>query len=159
MSTFAENLRRYREAAGLTAKDLASQIGIKYSTYSNYENQGREPNYDTLREIAAALHVSIDDLLSYQVDRLERWQGRFDGENIGYMEENGHWLLVDGSDGTTSRKAVYTKKGLIQLLEYAERLAGKQLAPVETGLICNTLRAALTQKIALEETQKKPPAK
>ena len=158
MSTFAENLRRYREAAGLTAKDLAAQIGIKYSTYSNYENQGREPNYDTLREIAAALHVSIDDLLDYQVDRLERWNGRLDGEDIGYIEEKGHWLLIDGNDGTTSRHATYTKKELIQLLEYAERLADNQLAPVKRGLICNTLRAALTQKIALEKAQKNLPA-
>lgn len=155
---FQENLRRYREGLGLTAKDFAKKAGIGYNTYVNYENAGVEPKFETLIKIAAALHVSIDELLDYQVDKLARWQSQLDGENIGFIEESGLMLLIDGSDGTTCRHATYTKKELIQLLEYAERLADNQLAPVKRGLICNTLRAALTQKIALEETQKKLPA-
>lgn len=65
MSTFQENLKKYREVLNINAKDFAALIGVNYSTYSNYENQGREPKYDTLCRIATALHVSIDDLLGH----------------------------------------------------------------------------------------------
>ena len=73
MSTFQENLKKYRERLGITAKDFAAQIGTPYTTYTAYENQGREPKFDTLCKIAAALHVSIDDLLGYKVDQVDYW--------------------------------------------------------------------------------------
>ena len=64
--SFQENLRKYREAAGFTqSKDFASKIGIPYSTYTGYENQGREPKYDLLCKIATALGVTTDELLGY----------------------------------------------------------------------------------------------
>lgn len=73
MSAFQDNLRLYREKLGINAKDFAAQVGVKYTTYINYETQGREPRYDILIKIAAALHVSIDDLLGYQPDKVEYW--------------------------------------------------------------------------------------
>ena len=62
---FQENLRRYREATRLTAKDFAKKAGIGYNTYVNYENSGVEPKYDTLIKLAAALNVTTDQLLGY----------------------------------------------------------------------------------------------
>ena len=69
--SFKENLRQYRETTGLTAKDFATLIGIKYSTYISYEAAGKEPKYDTLQKIAAALHVSIDELLGYKQNKAD----------------------------------------------------------------------------------------
>ena len=63
---FKENLKQYREGLGITAKDFARQIGVRYTTYVNYENVGTEPKYETLIKIATALHVSIDDLLGFK---------------------------------------------------------------------------------------------
>lgn len=61
---FSENLRRYRIAAGWrSAKEFAAALGVPYTTYAPYENAQREPRFDTLCKIAAALHVSIDVLL------------------------------------------------------------------------------------------------
>lgn len=82
MSKFQENLRAYREKSGITAKGFAAEIGINYTTYTAYENQGREPKYDTLIKIAAALHVSIDDLLGYTVDEWEKSKTLL--ANLGY---------------------------------------------------------------------------
>ncbi len=95
MSKFQENLKKYREMLGISAKDFAAQIGIKYSTFSNYENQGREPKYDTLCIIAAALHVSIDDLLGYTPDRLAYWVSYFQkiGLPIQYREDRQEIIL------------------------------------------------------------------
>ncbi|WP_303841626.1 helix-turn-helix domain-containing protein [Selenomonas ruminantium] len=75
--SFQDNLRQYREKAGINAKDFAAQLGIKYTTYTAYENQGREPKYDVLCKIAAALHVSIDELMDYKPDRLQYWLDKF----------------------------------------------------------------------------------
>lgn len=81
---FNENLKRYRENTGCTAKEFAKIIDLPYTTYISYENQGREPKYDTLKKIASTLHVSIDDLLGYdpgQIDDLE--------EELAFCKNNG----------------------------------------------------------------------
>jgi len=65
--TFAERLRVAREAAGISGKELATSAGVKYHTYMSYENRGREPKQETLIKIAAALNVSIDELLGYSI--------------------------------------------------------------------------------------------
>jgi transcriptional regulator with XRE-family HTH domain len=69
--TFAERLREVRKSKGMTAKDMASKLNINYTTYANYENQGREPKYDLLCKIAAVLHVSIDELLGYTAEEAD----------------------------------------------------------------------------------------
>lgn len=62
---FKENLRYYREKAGLTAKELASKLGISYTTYLNYENIASEPRYSMLLKICHILGKSPNDLLGY----------------------------------------------------------------------------------------------
>ena len=64
MSSFKDNLKYMREQAGYKqAKDFAKEIGIPYTTYLGYENQGREPKYDLLCKIATALNCTTDELL------------------------------------------------------------------------------------------------
>lgn len=89
MSVFSDNLRRYREAAGYSqAKDFAAALGVKYSTYIGYEAQGREPKYDILCKIAAALHVSTDELLGHTQP----------GEAIAALERLGFQCIPAGND-------------------------------------------------------------
>lgn len=65
--SFKENLRYYREKAGFKlAKDFARALDISYSTYKGYENQRREPKYQTLCKIADLLNVSTDELLGHE---------------------------------------------------------------------------------------------
>lgn len=94
--TFQENLRHYREKAGYAqAKDFAAAIGVKYSTYIGYENQGREPKYDTLRRIAEALNVSIDTLLGFSgVDRYEEYRQLLERSGCEVREGAGLVLVV-----------------------------------------------------------------
>ena len=65
---FSKNLKRFRKNAGYTAKELAQKLELPYTTYAAYENQDREPKFDTLMKIAAALHVSIDELIGYTLN-------------------------------------------------------------------------------------------
>lgn len=70
--SFQENLRKYREQAGYTqAKEFASKIGVPYSTYAGYENQGREPKYELLIKIATILGITIDELIGYNPNEFE----------------------------------------------------------------------------------------
>lgn len=62
---FKENLRYYRKKAGLTSKEMASKLGIRYTTYLNYENLTSEPRYSMLLEICRILGQSPNDLLGY----------------------------------------------------------------------------------------------
>lgn len=55
-------IRTERVKQGYTQKELARLAGIPYSTYSNYENNNREPSAEALCKIASALNVSVDSL-------------------------------------------------------------------------------------------------
>jgi len=60
---FRERLRNARENLNISQKQMADMLGIAVTTYRNYENTSREPNYDILVNIANVLGVSIDYLL------------------------------------------------------------------------------------------------
>ena len=58
------NIKRIRKQKNISQKDMAKKLNMPYSTYSNYENNNREPNAATLRKIADILNVDISDLLN-----------------------------------------------------------------------------------------------
>ena len=138
--SFQENLRKYREMAGLTAKDLAAQIGMRYGTYVSYETAGKEPRYDTLKKIAAALHVSIDKLLEYETDELERWANYLNDTNINFIDNGEEITLVIGSDGVNSENISIPRKLLLQTLQVANKQASRTLAPAHKEILCNRLK-------------------
>jgi transcriptional regulator with XRE-family HTH domain len=60
---FHQNLKRYREAAGLTQVAFAKALRTPLRTVQGWEQGRREPSLDMLRPIARVLGVSVDDLL------------------------------------------------------------------------------------------------
>ena len=56
-------IRKFRIERGLSQKEMAKLTGIPYSTYSNYENNNREPNLAQLRKIANILGISPQNLV------------------------------------------------------------------------------------------------
>lgn len=67
---FGKTLKRLRKEAGLTQKQLASQIGVSKSMISFYELQARIPSPPILVKLASTFHVSADYLLG--LDKIER---------------------------------------------------------------------------------------
>lgn len=57
------NLRRLREAAGLSLRELSRQIGESHSNVSYWERSGQLPPGDTLLSIAKVLGVTVHELL------------------------------------------------------------------------------------------------
>jgi len=63
VSRLGEVLETTRRAQGLTQADLADKAGITQAALSRYENDLREPDPIALRQVAAALGVTVEFLL------------------------------------------------------------------------------------------------
>lgn len=87
-------IKEFRKAKGITQKEMAKRLNIPYSTYSNYENNNREPNMAQIKAIAKELEIDIFELIDMSqyethkkefseiIDReLEQWQH---DKEIGY---------------------------------------------------------------------------
>lgn len=76
---FNDNLKRYREQAGFTRKEMAQRLGVSVQGYSYWETKDREPNYETLVKIAQILNVSTDNLLGVKLDDYTFYKSIVDG--------------------------------------------------------------------------------
>lgn len=59
-------IKNFRIAKGLSQKEMAMKLGLERSTYSNYENNLREPREKIIREIADILGIEVEVLLQYK---------------------------------------------------------------------------------------------
>ena len=64
MVEFGEQLRRAREAKGMTQQSLAEQLYVTRQSVSRWECGDRYPDLITTKKISQILDVSLDDLLS-----------------------------------------------------------------------------------------------
>ena len=60
---FNQIIKLLREEKGLTAREIAPEIGVSTSAYLNYERGERQPNFETLCKLADFYGVSTDYLL------------------------------------------------------------------------------------------------
>jgi transcriptional regulator with XRE-family HTH domain len=60
---YGNRIAQLRDERRLTQEELAQKIGINRAALSHYENNRREPDYETLQRIAAYFKVSIDFLM------------------------------------------------------------------------------------------------
>lgn len=63
---FTRNIIFLRSRIQLTRKEVAEKIGIKYTTYTRYENGTAEPSMTTLLDISKFFKVSIDQLMKHK---------------------------------------------------------------------------------------------
>ena len=60
----AEIIRRLREDAGLTQKQLADEMHVSCSLIGHIERGSRKPSLETLVSLCKVLNIPVDDLLS-----------------------------------------------------------------------------------------------
>ena len=63
--TMLENLRKLREDAHITQKQLAEIIGVSQQSINKYENHNIEPDIETLIRIADHFGTSVDYLIGH----------------------------------------------------------------------------------------------
>ena len=65
MSNISKNLRKMREAKGLSQEKLARLADVANNTIIKIEGgRNQNPTLDTLKKIAKALDVSVDELIN-----------------------------------------------------------------------------------------------
>ena len=57
----------------MTQEKAAHSLGMTRTTYANYESSGSEPDFDSLLSISNFYGVSVDDILSRNLE-LENYQ-------------------------------------------------------------------------------------
>jgi len=63
-STIAENIKKYRKEKGVSQDKLSKIADVTYNTIIKIESGATyNPRVDTLKRIARALDVGVDDLL------------------------------------------------------------------------------------------------
>ena len=64
----SKNIAKYREAAGISQKELAGKLGVVPSRISNWETGANCPTIDILFEVCEILNVSINDIYGIYPD-------------------------------------------------------------------------------------------
>lgn len=65
MANIADNIRKARKKKGLSQDRLACEAGVAYNTIVKIESaENKNPTIETLRSIAKALNVSVDELIN-----------------------------------------------------------------------------------------------
>jgi len=65
---YGNRIAQLRDERKLTQEELAQKLGINRAALSHYENNRREPDYETLQRIATYFRVSIDFLMGGVLD-------------------------------------------------------------------------------------------
>lgn len=88
---FASNLSFLRKKKGLTQAEVATALGLKRNTFSNYETTHSEPDLNTLEKIASFFDISMDELISLDLSKggLVELKGGNDEKNDERDKKNG----------------------------------------------------------------------
>lgn len=82
---FGEQLKALRTGKKLTQQQLATRLGVAKSVVSYYESGDRFPSYDVLIKISRTFHVTTDQLLGIEKQRVIDVSGLSE-ENIAVVE-------------------------------------------------------------------------
>lgn len=64
--SYGKRIKEARKEAGLTQQELAERLGISSVNISQFENDKRNPKFETLSKIASAIGISIYELIDLQ---------------------------------------------------------------------------------------------
>lgn len=67
--TFGEVLRELRIYHDYKQKDISDYLNITSQAYSNYENNKRTPDIETMYKISQFYNITLDKLISYRYTR------------------------------------------------------------------------------------------
>lgn len=108
---FGDILRDLLEEHNLSQKKFAEALNISASAVGNYVRNNREPDFETLKQIARYFHTSTDFLLSHQRDQevdyraallLEIFQELTDEQKELYLEQGKLFIKSNQKKRTTS---------------------------------------------------------
>ncbi len=96
---FHNKLKELRTNAGMTQKQLGTQIGVTKSVISYYELQERMPSPEILIKLAAVFHVSADYLLGIEKSPVIDVSGLKD-EDISMLKQMVLYMRTKNENGS-----------------------------------------------------------
>jgi len=61
------NLKKLRKEKGATQTEIATFLGVRQNTYSQYESDSRQPDIDTLVKLSAYYNTSVDVIVGIDI--------------------------------------------------------------------------------------------
>lgn len=90
--SFGDRLTQLRESKGYLQRDVASRMGVKANTISNWEKGISRPNLDQLCQLCQILCVTSDTLLGLDKSAMERTLNQMEQRIIGVYRSLDHNL-------------------------------------------------------------------
>jgi transcriptional regulator with XRE-family HTH domain len=136
-------LREIRRRRGLSQADLSAMTGVAEFTISELEAGKRDPRPSTLRKLAAALEVQVEELtepppsgteqfLSVQVQGLQNIEeiSEFIGELVGSADE---WKEISVEERESRLAHLRRVVGLLQEASQNATAAAREALAIERG--------------------------
>jgi len=76
----SSNIRYLRKKFGMTGDDLAGLLGVKFPAVSGWETGRREPTFTNIEKMAEIFHVSVDKLMTADIESEEAHLKYIDAE-------------------------------------------------------------------------------
>lgn len=114
---FGENLKKYREKAGLSRSQMAEKLGMTSPAYGFYELNKRNPNGEMLVKISKVLNVSIDVLLDNHLNKFEYYKNLLEGvADVSIMKDGKVIITLTGNTSISSISLIVTKNAFMRIV-------------------------------------------
>lgn len=88
-------MKAYRKNRNYTQREMANMLNIPYSTYSNYENNYREPPIEIIGQFCDAVGIDIPDLMGITEPHSVLLDSLKPGESISVTDIQEQKILSD----------------------------------------------------------------
>ena len=111
------NIRKMRTILDINQRELAERVGLSTQAISQYETNRREPRIDTLKDIAEALMVSVDELLKGEEGRMNDLKRYVFTFGMGH-ELTHRYLVIWATDFASARTIMFEHHGRNWAFQY-----------------------------------------
>lgn len=102
MTTFAKQLKTYRQARQLSQEALAKQLSISRQSISKWENNEATPDLDNLVKLADVLEVSLDELVKGEKQVVTQSEKDDDDLDLGLLK--GREYVINPETGVYEKR-------------------------------------------------------
>lgn len=125
MTAIGTKIRKLRELRNLKQETMAELLGISQTAYSKIERDEIEVSQERLEQIAKALDVSVQDILSFDEKIFFNLIHNQDNASFGYIIHNNNVELSENERKLYEDKIHLMEEIIDNLKKEVERLKSK----------------------------------